>query len=849
MTFAVASIESLKFRARVVRIATVCLIAAAATAVAVAADQPRKYVGRPVAEVLQELRAAGLPILFSSDLVPLSLRVKSEPTGRDRRQIAVQILAPHALTIQEGPRGMLLVVADRKTAPPVQRQRERQPPDAASGQAVADSPRSPETVRIEERVDVNERLVERSIGSTTSSLPPSVVRETAGGFENVFQVFQLLPGAAATNDEDGRLAVRGAGPEHNIVVLDEVQIHNPYRFSELTSGFLNPATAASVALDASGLDARHGGRLSSVTTIETRDGSRDRRLAVSGSMGLANGDVLLEGRLPRSESGSWWLTARGTYYRPVIGLFRSDVLPNFGDLQFKVTARPSRRTSLSVFGLAGRETMRNNTRDLDEGAIGARFTGANRLGLMTLSWTPSSRLVATTTLSAYAHDARDYDDFLVDVPFERYRSVRDFAARQRAVYAITSSHVLELGADVHRVRSAWRMAGEKPPIFWRGIGPSTWGELVEYPPTGSIDSRLARTHVGVWLQDRLPIGRRLSVEPGVRLDWNSFTGESIWQPRLRVAGRVGTTAVWAGFAAQAQTPSHESLQGFDYFQLSEADGANLRSERARQLVAGFERGLGAGFDVRVEAYRRRFDRLLVQRLETGAERAMRLSSYSIPPDLPPDDVILERRPAIYPESTGRGTAAGVEVLLQRNGARASGWVGYTFSKTTREMYGYRFPFDFDRPHTLSAVANVPLSRRFRLSATGLRASGFAVTPLHEEVFFTRALRPDGTLDPIARPNRNRDGGFWMAPNVFMRRLSLRNTDRLSGYSRVDVRLTYSTLGRWEVYGEVINLFGSRNYLQTIEAPSLGGGSQGAVTANNVYETFERLPSFGVRVKF
>ena len=165
--------------------------------------------------------------------------------------------------------------------------------------------------------------------SITYALKPSTIRETAGGFENVFQVFQVLPGAAAINDEGGKLSARGAGPEHNIVVLDGVQIHNPYRFSDLTSSFLNPDTAAPAALDASELDASYGGRLSSVTTIDTRDGRRDRRLAVSRSMGVATGNVLLEGPLPKSQSGSWWLTTRGTYHRPVVGLFRAGVLPSF----------------------------------------------------------------------------------------------------------------------------------------------------------------------------------------------------------------------------------------------------------------------------------------------------------------------------------------------------------------------------------------------------------------------------------------------------------------------------------------------------------------------------------------
>ncbi len=39
----------------------------------------------------------------------------------------------------------------------------------------------------------------------------------------------------------------------------------------------------------------------------------------------------------------------------------------------------------------------------------AQLIGISRLGVMNLSWTPTARLITTTTLSAYAHDARDHD--------------------------------------------------------------------------------------------------------------------------------------------------------------------------------------------------------------------------------------------------------------------------------------------------------------------------------------------------------------------------------------------------------------------------------------------------------
>jgi len=823
---------------------------AVAFALPIQAAQTHSYAGRPVAEVLQHLQTPELRIIFSTDLVKPTMRVQAEPKSTDPKDIAREILEPHGLTVRPGPRGTLLVVALLRKDPPVSPQK---PAGAPTGkpQPTSETRKAQEPLRIEEEVNVVDRLGEAKGTPSTYKLPPTAIRETAGAFENVFLTLQLMPGVVGTNDEDGKMAVRGAGPEHNLILLDGVPVHNPIRFGDFTSTFLNPATASNVTLDASGLDARHGGRLSSVTILETRDGSRTRRFGVSGSVGLTTGDVLAEGRLPGTESGSWWATARGTYYRAVLDRFATGTVPGFGDLQAKVTLHPTERTRLSVFALGGRET----TTQLDFDDDGHRYVrdevkGINRLAIGNLTWNPNRRLVTTTTPSVYLHDERqaDNEQLLGFNPFERVLRVDDYALRQRALYAFSPHHVLDSGVELRRISTGWRMKNVKQPDFWRGLGPTTFGEQVDYS-SGPIDTSLTRTQAGLWLQDRVPLGSWFTLEPGVRLDWNSFTGEAAWQPRVRATARAGQATVWAGIATQVQTPSHEGLQGADYFHITPEDGSRLRNERSRQVVAGVESPLTAGFDLRVEAYYRRFDRLLVQRLETAEEQATRLLAYIIPPDIPPDDVILERRPTIYPESTGRGTAKGVETLLERRAGRATGWFSYTYSKSTRDLYGFTVPFDYDRPHALKAVGAYQLSRRVRLSGTWQRASGLPVTPMQAEVMFSRTVRLDGTVDPLYHATRNRDGLLETWPGFFMRRLGQRNAARLNGYARTDLRLTYATLRHWEFYGEVINVFNQRNYLERrrLDEPGLLGGP--IDHSQNIYSEFERMATFGVRVAF
>ena len=396
---------------RIVLAAIVCLTALMCAPAHGEIAQPREYKGRRVAEVLRELQTEGVRILFSSTLVPADLVVKSEPRPGAWREIAEQILAPHGLTVANGP-GMTWLVVRATTirprpgaAPP-----DKRPPPTPEPPRDA----APDTLRIEEQVDVVDRAGDLAGVPSVYEVEVGKVFETAGAFENVFQVLSTYPGVAATDDQEGTFAVRGGGPEHNAIVFDGVQIHSSQRIGDFRTSFVNPSTTGSIALDASGLDARYGGRLSSVTVLETRDGDVTRRLGISGSAGLTSGDVLVEGRLPGTTSGSWWATARGTYYKYVAKRFGDMDMPGFADTQFKVAARPSTNTRLSVLGLLGRETMRRPFTGVPdpqflEGNMLREQVVRNRLAVANLWWTPSRRLSTTTTLTGYSNASRYQD--------------------------------------------------------------------------------------------------------------------------------------------------------------------------------------------------------------------------------------------------------------------------------------------------------------------------------------------------------------------------------------------------------------------------------------------------------
>ena len=314
--------------------------------------------------------------------------------------------------------------------------------------------------------------------------------------------------------------------------------------------------------------------------------------------------------------------------------------------------------------------------------------------------------------------------------FDRDFSVRDGSLRQELAWGASPRHLVEAGYEWHLLdtRVAFTIRGDRNPLAANGTSVLGGAGL----PDG-IDSRSRPARVGAWLQDRATLTDRLTADVGFRLDRSGLTGESSWQPRLGLTLDLGRAErLRAAFGVYAQTPGYEKLYQGDYFvDLTESRALGLRNQRAFHALLGYERTFGTGIIARVEAYYRRFDRLVEGRLEPEAERAARLAAYDFPADLqdslPADPIVTTS-----PTNDGRGRSYGVDAYLERGrtlpNARWSGWISYTWGVASHQSYGRTYPFEYDRRHSVSVVANGRFGDRFELAVTGRAASGFPRTP-------------------------------------------------------------------------------------------------------------------------
>ncbi|MBQ5575480.1 MAG: TonB-dependent receptor, partial [Bacteroidales bacterium] len=110
---------------------------------------------------------------------------------------------------------------------------------------------------------------------------------------------------------------------------------------------------------------------------------------------------------------------------------------------------------------------------------------------------------------------------------------------------------------------------------------------------------------------------------------------------------------------------------------------------------------------------------------------------------------------------GQGTSKGVELLVQRNKGRATGWISYTLSKAEREFSkesginaGQKFPFTYDRPHCINIVYNQKFNDRIDFDATWTFHSGSLTTMsnTYETVYLPKDV--DGRIGDYYDDNGN-----------------------------------------------------------------------------------------------
>ncbi|MCB0732728.1 MAG: TonB-dependent receptor, partial [Ignavibacteriae bacterium] len=215
---------------------------------------------------------------------------------------------------------------------------------------------------------VGERVIQKN--ETNLGLERVDVRQLEAlpkGVElDVFRSLQYIPGVQSTSDVTARYYVRGGASNQNLVLLNGVTLYNPYHAMGIFST-IDPELVNSVEFYKTGFPTEFGGRLSSILSVNSKDGNSNNYSAIASSS-LLTGKLLLEGPIP---NGSFLFTGRKSYSNGILKSFLNDknVPLDFYDTFFKLTYANNelfKNGKFTIFGFLSSDNVEYSDPSLED---------------------------------------------------------------------------------------------------------------------------------------------------------------------------------------------------------------------------------------------------------------------------------------------------------------------------------------------------------------------------------------------------------------------------------------------------------------------------------------------------
>ena len=504
----------------------------------------------------------------------------------------------------------------------------------------------PLTVRLtEQAVELNEVIIQRNVlrrpqddaRISVQKLQPREAKILPGAAEDVMRSLQALPGVLAPNDFSSQLIVRGSGPDQNLVIMDNIEVFNPYRLYGAISMF-NPETVSDISLISGGFSARYGDRLSAVLDVTNRDGRNQKPVYGNLNTSLTNANLVLEGQSPFDIKGSWLVSSRRTYYDLILGpiarnagLVSGDVaFPNFGDIQAKAAFGPFDGHRIVVNGITSRDGVDIVSGDERETPDSVSVFNTLYNNVIGVAWyyAPSAAVLNTVTASYYeTHGGTEFDGRFLDPVLNR----EDFSGEQNdslkalarlfglsftnefsfRKFSIRNDFVFTRGAHTIEAGVGWDRVGTNL-SFNLQISPELRSIVAANPRASAIIENTLQSQdydkFSLYAQDKIGMFGNLFLQPGVRLDYYGLLGRLYISPRINASYALSPITTLRGAAGlYLQSPGYEKL--FDqnqFFDFSESNLSGLKPERATHIVLGLERWVSFEWLAKAEVFYKKF---------------------------------------------------------------------------------------------------------------------------------------------------------------------------------------------------------------------------------------------------
>jgi outer membrane receptor protein involved in Fe transport len=626
------------------------------------------YRGLPLGDVLEQLRAGGLELLYSSDLVKPWMRIDREPRAVEPRALLMEILAPHGITFIDGPGGTLVLT----------RQPQGAPRTAAPG-----APHRPAPAPLDAVVVSASHYQFGDQPAFSPAVMSAAQLETLPDIgEDPLLAVGRLPGVARL-DFSSRVHLRGGTDTETLVRFDDLRLYNPYHLKDFFGAFstIDPGIISDIRVYTGGFPVNFGDRSSGVVDIAPRLPSNDVRgqaLLSLFTAGVSAAGAFADG------AGDWAVSARRGNMDYYVDLANADIgEPKYYDLYAHTGRRFNDWLAVSANTLLFDDRVIATDNDQEEEAVAdyrdeyhwLRFDlGApDGLGGRVLAAYTRLESERTGTAALPGVGSGALDD-------RRHFTFRSLQAE--GWWRAGAHSLLQAGAE-WRQQDGWYSFQDQADLSLLFLTP---GAPTTATRARAITVRPSGHQTGAYVNWRFEPSATLATDLGLRWDTETLApGDgSHWSPRAVLMWSPSErTRLRLGWGRYYQA------QAINELQVPDGELQYQPAQRATHQVASIEHEITRDLTLRAEIYRKDYDRPF-RRHENL------LNTLVVLPELKPDRIV------IAPDSA---VAEGAEVSLNYEAGAVSGWLSYTHSRVRDRVDGEWLNRSWDQRDYASAGLN------------------------------------------------------------------------------------------------------------------------------------------------
>ena len=535
------------------------------------------------------------------------------------------------------------------------------------------------------------------------------------GEKDLIKTMQLLPGVKNAGEGGSGFYVRGGSADQNLILLDEAPVYNASHLLGFFSTF-NSDAIKDVTLYKGNQPSNYGGRLSSVLDIKMNEGN-SKRFNVSGGLGLISSKLNVEGPIVKDKA-SFLVTGRRTY-ADVFLKATKDYKDNklfFYDLNAKLNYRINQKNRLFLSGYFGRDKL----------GLGDIFgiDWGNTTGTLRWNHIVNDKMFSNTS---FIYSKYDYKINVSggDVDFSIRSQIQDLNLKQEFQYFLNTRNKIKFGANVIR----------------HSITP---GQVDASPESGINAKRLKPTNTfetALFVSNDWTVNEKLIVNYGLRGSLLTVLGSGDEMYSYNPDGTVATTNIYTKGKILKNYFNLEPRASFswEYLKGQSIKGAYSRNTQNIHQVSNttsgsptdiwFSSSMNTKPGISDQVALGWFKNFLDNKLEFNTEIYYKVMQNQLDYRNGANEQANEKLEGEI--LAGDGRAYGIELLLRKKSGKFTGWIGYTLSKTERQIDGINdnnwYLAKQDRTHDISVVGIYDFNAKWSVSALFVFYTGNAVT--------------------------------------------------------------------------------------------------------------------------